>query len=65
MLDPIHDNDPGFIVAWHSKRKHEAGKFPEQVMTYGDAHREAEKLQQEHPENTYWAEHIPAQSVKH
>ena len=59
MLEPIHDTDDGFYVAWHSKRKHQAGKFNDRIMTYGEAHREAEKLAAEHPENAYWAEHVP------
>ena len=65
MLDHVHENDPGFIVAWHSKREHKAGKFREKVMSWGEAHREAEKLQIEHPENTYWAEHIRPDYSKH
>lgn len=59
MLEHVHDKDPGFIVAWHSKLKHEAGKQKDKVMTWGEAQREAEKLEKQHPENTYWAEHIP------
>ena len=59
MLDNVHENDPGFIVAWHSKLKHQAGKNRDKVMTWGEARREALKLQQEHPENTYWPEHVP------
>lgn len=58
MLERLHENDPGFIVAWHSKSKHQAGKFEGRVMNWGKAHRTAEQLQEEHPENTYWAEHI-------
>lgn len=65
MLEHAHENDPGFIVAWHSKHKHQAGKFSKKVMTWGDAHREAEKLEREHPENTYWAEHIPEDYSHH
>lgn len=59
MLEPVHEYDPGFVVAWHSKRLHRAGKFKDRVMTWGEAHRAAEQLQEEHPENTYWAEHTP------
>lgn len=59
MLEPIRKNDPGFIVAWHSKLKHKAGKNRKKVMTWDEAEREAEKMKKEHPENTYWAEHMP------
>ena len=65
MLDHVHENDQGFVVAWHSKQKHQAGKFQDKVMTWGEAHREAEKLEGEHPENTYWAEHIPQDYSHH
>lgn len=61
MLENVHENDPGFIVAWHSKLQHKAGKISDKVMTWGEAHREAERMQREHPENTYWAEHVPAE----
>ena len=64
MLEPVHDNDPGFIVAWHSKHQHQAGKLKDKVMTWGQAHSEAEKMAQEHPENTYWAEHIPQDYIR-
>ena len=65
MSGQTHENDPGFIVAWRSKRKFEAGKFSDQVMTWGEAHREAERLQEEHPENNYWAEHVPEDRGHH
>ncbi len=65
MLDPIHDTDGGFYVAWHSKRAFKAGKFSDKVMTYGEAKKEAQKLATKHPENTYWAEHIPKVFAPH
>jgi hypothetical protein len=65
MLNPVKENDPGFIVAWHSKHKHQAGKFQDKPMTWGEAHLEAEKLEKEHPENTYWAEHLPQEFSPH
>lgn len=58
MLDPVNENDPGFVVAWHSKLKHEAGVFEDKVMTWGEARDEANRLRKEHPENTYWAAHV-------
>ena len=65
MLEHVKEDDPGFIVAWHSKRKHEAGKFSDRVMNWGEACREADKLQSEHPENTYWAEQIHRDYARH
>lgn len=65
MLDHIQENDEGYVVAWHSKLEHEAGKFQEKVMTWGKARLEAEKLEKKHPENTYWAEHIPKEFNPH
>jgi len=64
MLEQVHENDPGFIVAWHSRSKHNAGKYQE-ILTWGEAHREAERLEREHPENTDWAEHLPDNISRH
>lgn len=65
MLEPIKATDPDFIVAWHSKKAHKAGKYLDKVMTYGEALEQAEQLAGEHPENAYWAEHIPRTYAPH
>jgi hypothetical protein len=64
-LDCRHSGDPGFIVAWHSKREHIAGKLAAEVMTYGDAEQKAAALASEHNENTYWVEPEPEQFLPH
>jgi hypothetical protein len=65
MLDPIRQSDNKFYVAWHSKRAFKAGKFNDRIISYDEAVREAEKLAAEHPENTYWAEHVPKVFAPH
>ncbi len=61
-IDPHRLDEPGYIIAWHSKREHKAGKFMDKPMSYGDARKAAARMEHEHPENTYWAEqeqHLP------
>jgi hypothetical protein len=65
MLDPVNKDDPGYVVAWHSKSKHEAGADQQKVMTWGEADDEAAKLRKAHPENTYWAEHAARDHSHH
>lgn len=65
MLDPIREVKDGFYVAWRSKRKFQAGRYDDKIMDHDQAEREAEKLASEHPENTYWAEHIPKKFAPH
>lgn len=55
-LFPRKNEDPGYIVAWRSKREHKAGRYPDQVMTYGEAKKRAQALASEHPDKTFWAE---------
>lgn len=50
---------PGFIVAWRSKRDFSAGRYPEPVMTYGEAKQRAAALSAEDPARTFWAEPAP------
>ncbi|GEM_PF-2723725 len=58
-LFPHGPDSPGFIVAWRSKREFQAGRYPEPVMTYGEAMRRAAALAAEHPDRTFWAEPAP------
>lgn len=51
--------DPGYIVAWRDKYDHAAGKYSDEVMTYGEAKTRAESLCDEHPDKTFWAEKHP------
>ena len=59
MLEHPKPDELGYIVAWHSKHEHRAGRFTEALLTYGDATAKAEKLARQYPENTYWTEHSP------
>ncbi len=58
-IDPHPADEPGFIVAWRSKKAFEAGKFLDEEMTFGEARDKAAKLSAEHPDKTYWAERKP------
>ena len=53
-------DDPGYIVAWRDKYAHAAGKYTDEVMTYGEAKAKAESLCDQHPEKTFWAEQLSA-----
>ena len=48
--------DPGYIVAWRDRYEHVAGRFEDDVMTYGEACEKARALGNEHPERVFWAE---------
>ena len=50
------DDDPGYIVAWRDRSAHKAGKFGDQIMTYGEALAKSEQLKREQPERTFWSE---------
>ena len=64
-VDPHSTDEPGYIVAWRSKKEFKAGKYPDEVMTYGEARAKAEKLSAENTELTYWAEHEPFEYKPH
>jgi len=64
-IGPHKDTEPGFIVAWHSKREFGAGKYPDLVMTYGEAVELAQKFSAENPKLTFWAEHAQETSRQH
>ena len=51
-------DDPGYIVAWKYKYEFEAGKFADEVMTFGEALAKAERLNAEQPEKTFWPESV-------
>jgi hypothetical protein len=57
-MKPVQDSDPGYVVAWRSKYQFEAGKYHDQVMTYGEAKKRAEELRAQHPDMTFWAEKV-------
>ena len=50
--------DTGYIVAWRDKYAHEAGKYTDVVMTYGEAMAKAETLCEQQPDKTFWAEKL-------
>ncbi len=60
-IEPHKPDEPGFIVAWRHKKEFKAGKFRDQVMTYAEACKKAEKLTAESQDTVYWAEALPAQ----
>ena len=64
-LGPHKATEPGYIVAWHSKKQFKAGKYLNEVMTYGEAHDKAEALSAKSPELTFWAEHEPQKFEPH
>ncbi len=49
------DSDTGYIVAWRYKYEFNAGKYDE-VMTYGEARKRAEKLTAENKDRVFWPE---------
>ena len=64
-IEPHTLDEPGFIVAWRSKKEFKAGKNLDKVMTYGEALKEAEKLNQKDDGMTYWAEAEPKPVAPH
>lgn len=64
-LGPHKLDEPGFIVAWHSKREFKAGKMLDQVMTFGEAKRKAEELGHDTDDTVYWAEPLPQKFAPH
>jgi len=64
-IEPHGDDEPGFIVAWRSKKLFEAGKYLDEVMTFGEAREKAEALSAGDPEKTYWAERQPQHFAPH
>jgi hypothetical protein len=53
-VEPKKDSDPGYIVAWKYKYRFEAGTYPDEVMTYGEAKKRAAELCTEHADMTFW-----------
>lgn len=51
-------DDDGYIVAWKKKYEFEAGKFADEIMTYGEAKRRAEELNGQHDDKVFWAENL-------
>ena len=64
-IEPHDLTEPGYIVAWRSKKEFRAGKYLDAVMTYGEAQEKAEQLSEEHPDMTFWAEHTPQHFEPH
>ncbi len=58
-VEPHDLNETGYIVAWRSKKKFEAGKYLEDVMTLGEAQEKAASLSAGDPGKTFWAEPKP------
>ena len=51
-------DDPGYIVAWKYKYEFKAGKYEDEIMTYGEAQKRAEELRTQHPDMTFWPEKV-------
>jgi hypothetical protein len=64
-VEPHETSESGYIVAWRSKKKFEAGKYLDEVMTFGEARKKAEELSAANPGLTYWAEHQPRHFEPH
>ena len=64
-IGPHDAGEPGYIVAWHSKKQFRAGKYLGNVMTYGEALERAQELSRNNPDLTFWAEHAPQQFQPH
>ena len=64
-LGPHKATEPGYIVAWRSKKQFKAGKYLDEVMTYGEAQNKAEALSAKDDELTFWAEHEPQKFEPH
>jgi len=64
-MGPHDRGEPGYIVAWRSKKAFQAGKYPDQVMSYGEALDKAEEMSANNPELTFWAEHTPEHIEPH
>jgi hypothetical protein len=64
-LGPHKATEPGYIVAWRSKNQFRAGKYLDEVMTYGAAHDKAETLSAKNSKLTFWAEHEPQKFEPH
>jgi hypothetical protein len=50
------DDDTGYIVGWKEKYAFEAGKFTDDVMTYGEAKAKAAELNAQHNDRVFWPE---------
>jgi len=64
-IEPRSADEPGYIVAWRSKKLFEAGKFLDEVMTFGEARKKAEALSADDSSKTYWAEPQPRHFEPH
>jgi hypothetical protein len=64
-IDPHPPSEPGYIVAWRSKKKFLAGKYLDDVITYGEACDKARQLSEAHPDMTFWAEPTPQHFEPH
>ncbi len=47
---------PGYIVAWKYKYRHEAGRFADEEMSYGEAQKRCKKLAADEPDKVFWPE---------
>jgi hypothetical protein len=64
-IEPHGLDETGFIVAWRSKKLFEAGKYLDEVMTFGEATKKAEELSAGDASKTYWAERQPQHFEPH
>jgi hypothetical protein len=64
-VGPHKASEPGYIVAWHSKRQFRAGKQLDKIMTFGEAQERARALSERNKDLTFWAEHAPQKFEPH
>jgi len=64
-IGPHKASEPGYIVAWHSKRQFQAAKHLDEVMTFGQAQERAEVFSKENTDLTFRAEHAPQKFDPH
>ncbi len=55
-IEPRKDDEPGYIVGWRHRKEFKAGKYRDEVMTYGEAIKKAEQLTAKSQDTVYWAE---------
>jgi hypothetical protein len=53
-------HDPGCIVAWRTQYAFEAGKFGEEVITYGETEQRADGLNSRNDDKVLWPKNLQA-----
>ena len=59
------DSDGDYIIAWKLKYDFETGKMKDETMTYGEARKKCEELNEQNPEKTFWPEKLKPEPEWH